>query len=213
MKIIDFQKVREDKNSKELIFEMRNEIRTAYIYSGLKQYKLCIDKLENIRKKYKNKCDDITNYINLYRFLGESYNKIGNKKESESNYKKLNILLDKYETQLLSKLPHVYVLGINDYYDFNKGMLSKEEKIDINKKVYSCCLKNNFNAELVIAAMRIKILEEQYVEVISSLGSIHSDKEIILHKIVDDLKNNRIEIYNKNVELNKIDYIKIAINK
>ena len=211
MKIIDFQEIKEKKTCKktldeDLKLEMRKEIRLAYIYSGLKQYKVCVDKLEKINIKYKNRCNDILNYVNLYRFLGEAYDKLGDKESSQLNYKKLKILLDKYEIQLLSKSPHTYILGLNNYYEFNKFTLSKKEKININRKIYNCSLKNNFHTELVLAAIRIKILEEQYAEVLSSLGSIHKDKQIILEKIKDDLKNNGIEIYNKYIKLNKIYY-------
>lgn len=208
MKIIDFQEIKEKKTCKKILdenlkLEMRKEIRLAYIYSGLKQYKICVDKLEKINIKYKNRCNDILNYVNLYRFLGEAYDKLGDKESSQLNYKKLNMLLNKYESQLLSKSPHTYVLGLNSYYEFKKFVLSKKEKININKKIYNCSLKNNFHTELVLAAIRIKILEEQYAEALSSLGSIHKDKQLILEKIKDDFKNNRIEIYNKDIKLNK----------
>lgn len=205
MKIINFQEAKEkkikQKTDKEIITMMRNEIMSTCSYMVLKQYEIVIDKLENIYSKYKDKCNDTLNYINLYRFLGTVYNKINNKKISKKYFDKMLNLIYEYETYLLSNSPHTYILSLNDFYRYNKIHLLKDEKIKINKKIYSCASVNNFSSYLFLSEMRIKILEEQYIENISSLG-IYND--INIYDVINQIKE---EFKDIEVELNKIDYM------
>ena len=213
MKIIDFQEVKEKneiKKQNELKREMRNEIIMANLYADSKQYKATIKKLKSIYDKYKTKCNDIINYLDLYRLLGESYQEINNIELSKKYFEKMKKLIDEFENELFNTSPYTYVLCLSNYYRRRRQYLNKEEKIKINKKIYNCASENNFSKEIILADLRIKILEEKIAEAIDSLGYLHkNNKGFILEIIKEELKDYNIEIYEK-IELDNIDYKQIS---
>lgn len=213
MKIIDFQEVKEKNETKkqsELKREMRNEIIMSHLYVDLKQYEVAIKKLKTIYNKYKTKCDDKINYIDLYRLLGESYQKINDIELSKKYFEKMKKLIDEFENALFNTSPHTYVLCLSNYYRRRRQDLNKAEKIKINKKIYNCAVENNFSKEIILSDLTIKILEEKFAEAIDSLGYLHkNNKGFILEIIKEELKDYKIEIYEK-IELDNIDYKQIS---
>ncbi|MEG1310505.1 MAG: hypothetical protein RR942_06420 [Romboutsia sp.] len=203
MSVIDFNKAKEKKlknnreNEKEADYIMRREILQACLYIGALKYDRAIKLLESTYNKYKGKCRNLKNYLDIYRYLGLAYSCVGDELNSDKYYGKLKLCLNRYEKELLKNYPHAYVINSEEYYNNNKNKLNKRESIRINRKILECCKQNNFHAEQFTAKARIEILKENYEEVVDSLSRIHNDNEFDKEerKILNELKENNTEEY------------------